>query len=285
MKTEARSKGVTGGYGPDLHWGPIAINLGVDGTIRERVQDAAGWTLPDRATADRFVANTLKNAVDVRHYPPDWVSGEKAVEAQGGIGAQLGLKAYAERGALFGAATTAGAIMGTRVARSGELTIYVRAEWTRLDAGFSLKPSAGPGTNVGVVEFTVGKDGPHAIAFRQSTPSAGNTRIVDTVERLDLRDPANRAAAGALVDVKQPLAGLLQGLRALHDRVPQFGTTEQTVSAYNDASTGISGSLRGGAKLGGSYKKIKIHKQLTSATARTPGSGSRERFDCEGGQS
>jgi hypothetical protein len=65
VKAEAKSKGLTGGYGPELHAGPIAKEAGANGAIRERVQTAVGWTFPNRAAADQFAAHALKNAVNV----------------------------------------------------------------------------------------------------------------------------------------------------------------------------------------------------------------------------
>jgi hypothetical protein len=113
---------------------------------------------------------------------------------------------------------------------------------------------------------------------------ASCNRLVDSVERLDLRDGANRAAAGPLFDAYQPLQRLMDALRALHARIPEHGTIERTVSDYDDDSSGISGAVGVGSKLGAGYKKLKIHKQLISATARTQGSRDRDRFDCTGDQ-
>jgi hypothetical protein len=279
VRVQAKSKGVTGGIGPELHAGPISFDIGPNGSIRERVQEASGWIFPDRASALRFVASSL-----VKSPQPAWVSGEKTLEAQGGVGLQAGAKNFADRLGLLSVSASAGGVMGSRVSLDGSLTFYLRAEWAWADASVPVLPSVGPGSHARTIELTVDRDGPRELAFRDATPEHGGNVVVDTVERLNLRDPFNRAAAGPLLDAREPLQHLADVVRKLHDRIPEHGTIERSVSAVHDSSGGISGSLRGGAKLAGSYKHIKIHKQLVSATARVEGA-ERERFDCVGGQS
>ena len=59
------------------------------------------------------------------------------------------------------------------------------------------------------------------------------------------------------------------------------GTVERTVMEVVDDSAGVSGSVRAVLKSGGSYKRIKVHRKLLEATART-GGAERDRFDCVG---
>ncbi len=51
------------------------------------------------------------------------------------------------------------------------------------------------------------------------------------------------------------------------------------MSAVQDDSGGVSGSL--GKLVGGTYKRIKVHRSLVSASARADGR-ERQRFDCQG---
>ena len=286
VRSRAVSGGVTGGVGPELHAGPIAIDIGPNGAIRSRLQESLGWNFPDGASAHRFLAHQLRHSFDTVHYPPSWSAGENTLlEASAGLGAQVGIKGFADRYGLAGVAASAGALMGARVAKDGVATTYIRVDWTLADGGLALRPSSGPGTHSRTIELSFDRDGPRELAFRSAEPQDMGNRVVDTVERLDLRDPANRAAAGPLIDAREPLNHLLGVLRTLHARIPEHGTIERTVSALDDDSVSISGSVRAGPKLGAGYKKIKIHKQLVAATVRTNGSGERDRFDCTGAQS
>jgi hypothetical protein len=278
VRTRGASGGLTRGVGFDLHAGPLSFDIGVNGVISSRLQASQGWTFPDQASAARFLAHGW-------HAPPTWVAGDKTLlEGNASLGLQAGLKGFSDRYALAGVASSAGALMGARVARDGLVTAYIRVDWTPLDLGFSLRPSTGTGDHARTIELTFDHGTPREIAFRSAEPEASGNRLVDTVERLDLRDGANRAAAGPLFDAYQPLQRLMDALRALHARIPEHGTIERTVSDYDDDSSGISGAVGVGSKLGAGYKKLKIHKQLISATARTQGSRDRDRFDCTGDQ-
>jgi hypothetical protein len=105
--------------------------------------------------------------------------------------------------------------------------------------------------------------------------------LTETVARLDLRDPANYAIARPLLDTRLPWPpDIDRKVRAVLARIGTHGVVERTVSELDDGSGGVSGSVRGGWKFGAGGRRIKVHKQLVSASARTGGSHERDRFDC-----
>ena len=56
VRTAGVSGGLTaGGFGGNL--GPLRLEGGPEGTVRARIQGAAGWVFPDQATAGRFLAH------------------------------------------------------------------------------------------------------------------------------------------------------------------------------------------------------------------------------------
>jgi len=67
--------------------------------------------------------------------------------------------------------------------------------------------------------------------------------------------------------------------KAVLDRIQSHGVIERVVTDVEDDSVGATGSVRGGWKFGAAGKRIRMHKQLVEATART-GGADRDRFDC-----
>ena len=106
--------------------------------------------------------------------------------------------------------------------------------------------------------------------------------MTETVSRLDLHDPANRAIAQPLLDTPLPWPKDVSARVAPVLRyIDAHGTVETTVSDIADGSRSVSGSAAAGIKFGASYKDVEVRRSLVSATARTGGPFERERFDCE----
>jgi hypothetical protein len=106
-------------------------------------------------------------------------------------------------------------------------------------------------------------------------PEQRGSRLVETVARLDLRDPANAAFA------RLPWPHLVPSqVRALRERLARDGTIERSVYSVSDTSRGVSGSISEGIKFGAGVKVVDIRRELVDASARTRGSQQRERFDC-----
>jgi len=132
-----------------------------------------------------------------------------------------------------------------------------------------------------VIEYTFNRDGPRELALRQAKPSKLGNQITETVMRLDLRDPENLTAARALVDAALPWPpDVFDRARAVGERIRTHGIIETTTSTVDDQTTGASASGEEEIKFGFSYKHLKVHRTLISATARTGGPFNRRRLDC-----
>ncbi len=281
VRTAGAHKGGSVGIGVSAGAGPIVFDVGASGSARRRIQAARAWEFPDQATADRFLKHSLRNAIDEDRWPAAWHSVEKGDEVAAMVGAAGRAEGYRDRGDLLGFAGSWQDADGARRTRDGDITLYSRTALDGPEASVPLLPSLGRGRDEWMVEYTFGRDGPRELVFRRARPEAHGDRVVETVARLDLRDPANLEAARPLLSQGLPWPpGTGPRKRAVLDRIASHGVVEHAVYALDDASTGVSGSVRGGLKFGAGGRKIEVHKRLVEAGARTGGSSERERFDC-----
>jgi Flp pilus assembly pilin Flp len=266
-----RSAGVSGGLGVTAS--PLGIELGAEGTLEYTLAEGETWELPDTAAATRFLALD-----DGDRPPPTWRFGDLAEEARGEIGASAGGVG------LVGVEASAEQAAGARLGR-GETTLYVRAglDGPRVTSLVGDGPSLG-GTGDVLVELTRDAGGLREIAFRTVERGAAPDQVVETVARLDLRDPTHRAAAGPLLDQRLPWPpAIAAGLRTVARRAVQLGTVERAVYAVHDDSDDLAAAARLGLELGVELERIAVDRRLVAASAWTPGSGERERVDCLGG--
>ena len=284
VRVEAASDGATAGLHAGLKAGPIAFSIGVSGSVRQRVQSAAGWDFPDGASAARFLAHESVNQFDLKRFPPSWVSGDDTEEigAFAGVSAGGGNSHTEVSAGLLGVALGAGGTLGGRAnVKDGTVTVYGKASFNGLEFSVPALPSKTIGARNGTIEFTFGRDGPRELAFRTAVASNRGARLTEQVGRLDLRDPANWEAAKSLVGAPFPWPErVIDRINAVWQRMKTGGTVERTISDVDDDSRGVSGDLKiGGVSVGGGYKRIQIHKQLVDASAWV-GGAERERFDC-----
>jgi hypothetical protein len=101
-------------------------------------------------------------------------------------------------------------------------------------------------------------------------------QVVETVARLDLRDPGNRAAAESLLAA--PAAG--HELRTLVARAVRSGIVERAVYDVDDDSEGVELGVSLGASIGVDASETSLDRRLVAAHAWTDGSRARERADC-----
>jgi hypothetical protein len=273
--------GASGGLGYEL--GPL--KAGVEGEAGLRVASGVGWEFPDAASARRFLAAAhygLSGAT-VR-WPPAWRSGEAALATSGWAG--LGLVATGEggmgvEGPAAGIEVSAESALGARIS-PGATTLYLRAEAEaphgtglldeRFDAG-----SRGPV----IAEYTRDRSGPRELAFRVTSRGARGDEVVETVARLDLRVPANRAVAARLLRHRAPWPpSVAEDLRAAVRHAARFGTVERSVYAVADDSRSLELAARLGAEVGVEAGYAKVDRRLLEASAWTPGSQERAREDC-----
>jgi hypothetical protein len=276
VRTAGVSKGAGDGVGVSLHAGPVAFDLGVTGDLRQRVQAARAWEFPDQATADRFLAHSLRNAVPFGDWPASWHSVEKAGEVSAMVGAALGGRTYRDRADLVGVSGFAQHADGARLGRDGSLTLYGRTTLDGPEVALPFMATVGRGRDEWLVEYTLGRE----LVFRHAEPDGLGTKVTETIARLDLRDPANLAAARPLLEHSLPWPpGDGPRKQAVMDRIATHGVIERTVSEIDDDSKGASGSVRGGLKFGATARKVKVRKQLVQASVQR-GALNGARLDC-----
>ncbi|MDA0178898.1 hypothetical protein OJ997_01220 [Solirubrobacter phytolaccae] len=280
MRTASGHAGVVDGFSPELSLGPVKFEVGGEAGAKARVQGAYGWTFPNQAAADEFIESNLKE-LRADRWPQHWVSVEGSGEVSAMVGLALGGDVR-ERLDLVGFSGSGHGAIGARLVHAGNVvTVYGRATLDGPELARALMPTIGRGREDWVVEYTFDGNGPRELAFRRVEPSDRDSRQTETVARLDLRDPTNAAAARPLLDARLPWGPEERAAFAVAGaRIASHGTIERTVSSVSDDSRGISGSVRGGAKFGGSAKKIDVHRSLVEASART-GGYDRRRLDCQ----
>jgi hypothetical protein len=168
---------------------------------------------------------------------------------------------------------------GARIGRDGSVTVYFKAQLQRPGpSGDLMWGAGGNATNLqGQLTFVHGV--PREVAFQRVEASAGGKRLVETVARLDLRDPANLAAAVEVLGRKAPwppamLSGLLR-------RMATSGTVERSTYKVQNHSKRFDISIKLGEELGLQAALTRTESHLVSASAWTRGSPERERFDCD----
>jgi hypothetical protein len=272
-------RGISGGLGLDVHAGPLQLDAAVTGTAGVRLTAGRGWTFPDGLSAREFAEHLPDSLVETVRYPPSWVSAEGAADlsASGGLSAgQAGAAAELVSGGAGGELAA-----GFRYSPADHaLTSYLRAAVDTPELVFPLLPSQGGGRVQWLVEYTRDRAGPREVVLRHADPSDGGNRVTETVARLNVRDPANWAVAHALVEDYHGPAAVARAAEAVLRRIREAGVTERYVSTVADNTSGVALSFAAGLKFSFDARKVKIDKRLLEASAWTPGSAERERFDC-----
>jgi len=269
-KARRRSGGVAAGVG--IQASPLGLEFGVKGKVDFAIGTGSGWEFPDAASAARFLTRH-----DEDRLPPAWRFGEASELLTGSAGVKVG------GATLTGVEATAEGAAGARVGR-GRTTLYVRA---RLDSKAKAwmpgnnRTAHGPSTGDVMTEITSDAGGVREVAFRTAERGPRPGQVTEWVARLDLRDPANRAAAEPLLSRRLPWPpGVLSDLRAVALRSVQVGTVERAVYAVHDESEGFELAARLGIAFGIDADRVDVDKRLLAASAWTQGSQERMREDC-----
>lgn len=270
-RTERRKVGAGVGLGADAS--PLGLEVGVDAKLDYALGSGRAWEFPDAEAAARFLRSPGRDEAE-----PTWRFGDAGAVLTGGADAgAVGIE-------LTELEATAGAAAGVRVGR-GLTTYYLRTGYDALDARASVPGASvrleGLPTRSGIVELTRDADGVREIAFRSVRPGARGGQVVETVARLDLRDPANRAAAEPLLSHRLPWPpAVAHDLRALVRRAATSGVVERAVYDVSDGSEELKLAAKLGLVLGVEGKEVEVDRRLVAASAWTHGSRERERADC-----
>jgi hypothetical protein len=262
--TDERRLGGKVGIGAEAS--PLGVNAEVSGKLDYALMSGKAWEFPDSASARRFLDDQDRED----HVPATWRFGDVGAVAGGEAEAGIGPLTLAEFTA------TARSAAGVRVGR-GLTTYYVRTRADSFGGGISLPgvdaTVEGPSTGDSIVELTTDAAGPREIAFRTVQRGTRADQVVETVARLDLRDPGNRAAAKALLARRRDL-------RALVARSVRTGIVERAVYDVDDDSDGVELSASLGVSVGVDASETELDRRLVAAQAWTDGSRARERADC-----
>lgn len=293
-RLDADSVGLAGGVGVEL--GPV-VDVGASATFDLSLAHGSAWELASTADAAALLAAIRRG--DDPPVPPTWNFGDLGGEATGEIGVSL------PGATLTALEASAGAAEGMRTGR-GETTLYIRAH---ADASSTIVPlrdaltgrsaraegapgsvtTAARGTSSGpdgrgaplLLGITRDAHGLRELSFRRATRGSRAGEVVETVGRLDLREPANRTAAAPLLSARLPWPPAVAAhLRAVLRRTARAGTIERAVYAVEDRSHDYAAALKLGVALGLSYAEVDVRRRLVAASAWTAGSPERVRADC-----
>jgi Flp pilus assembly pilin Flp len=269
-QTDERTIGGTVGIG--LEASPLGVDVGGSGKLDYRFGGGRAWEFPDMAAALRFVRGD-HDAVE-----PVWrFGGAGTVLAGQAAGGVAGIE-------VTGLEATAEAAAGVRVGR-GRTTYYVRSRVDGFD-GRLWTPGGtarleGPGPRETVVELTRDGGGLRELAFRAVGSGARTGQIVETVARLDLRDPADRAAAEPLLSLRLPWPpAAARELAVLTRRAVRSGIVERAVYEVRDDSDDVKLAAEVGVAVGLDAREVDVERRLVAASAWTGGGRERDRADC-----
>jgi hypothetical protein len=252
------------------------LDVGAEAEASLKVVKATAWLLPDEASTRSLLVG-FEGAPEERRAPPLWRSGDVGLATTGwaGLGARIGRSGDATLGGVEVAARTAA---GVRIGR-GTTTYFFRAQSSGPGLAAAIGPSVGASPRGPLVaEYTRDSQGPRELAFRITTPGARGNEVIETVARLDLRDPRSRELAERLVKHGSPWSG--PDVRDAIRRAAATGTVERSVYAVDDASADFALAARLGVELGVGTGRTSVTRTLVAASAWTPGSGERLREDC-----
>jgi len=219
------------------------------------------------------------------------------VYAEAGLDGQLTAAFGSGHGTL-----AAGALLGRRDARDGSTTWYVKLD-AQATAGLALphfgvaagaegeavlgyevdaarRPRAlhvsVAGALSGAAELSLGRD--HVTAA-----GAGGGAVVELDATLDLRTPANREAAAALLDAlgsPAAVAAIPSRALALGRRIAHDALLERRTYVVRSNAGGVGAGIGLGARLDGAFDRTTTVLDLVAAETRLPGLPFLPRDDC-----
>jgi hypothetical protein len=268
--THGEERRLGGKVGIGVEASPLGLNAEVSGKLDYALTSGRAWEFPDSESARRFLEDPDRED----HVPATWRFGDVGAVVGGETESGLGPLTLTEFEA------TARSAAGARVGR-GLTTYYVRTRADSFAGGISL-PGVdarveGPSTGDSIVELTLDAAGPREIAFRRVQRGSRDGQVVETVARLDLRDPGNRAAAEPLLEWGPGVAG---ELRVLVARAVRSGIVERAVYDVDDDSEGLEIGASLGVSIGVDASETELDRRLVAAQAWTDGSRARDRADC-----
>jgi hypothetical protein len=308
------------GAGVRLRIGRRSLGGHVDGGATLNWTSGRVWHLPSLAAAQAFIAryggkatiggrlldqvrsrcSLLCDAIGWRPHPrlpqPDETYEQRGASAA--LTATLG-----EGPATATARAQLAGVLGMRRARDGSRTWYVQLNAEiAAELGGALAGASLLGHGQQLVSWSVDARGrPTRLAIQdigqvgagaqlhgawddaRGRLGARSALMVEHDATLDLRDPANRAAAGGvLTALLHPSSGALAAIPAqlLARRIAQHAVLDRRVYALRDTSTGVGAGIGLEVGLGADFDRTTQDVRLLSAETRLPGLPFLPRDDC-----
>ena len=262
--TVTRLAGADGGAGVGigLSFSPAHVQAQATALLVARYRGGKQWRFPDERSAAAFLEAAVRDGDVSAARRPDvtWHAAGAGVDGEVALAvAQL---------ATAGLAASAGSVLGVRT--EGErrtLTVAVDRDGPHVFGSLPGMPAGDSGPASLLAEVTwAGGD------LRELVLRTGGA-AVEYAARLDLRVPADRAAAAA---------ALRGSPRALAERLAAAGVLERDVYALTEDRKGFDVAGRLGVALGLSHHRVTGEKRLVDAITWVRGGPAQRRFDCLG---
>lgn len=305
-----------GGLGARVRLGRKTLGGGLRGSAGVSWTSGRAWRFPDEASARAFISafgakatiggrlvdgvrsrcSVVCDAIGWRPHPE--LPGADEVFSESGPVTAL----TASLGAGAGIGARAQALLGRRWRRDGSRTWYLRLDATAT-ADLQLPAALGAGAGGdAVLGYEVDADGrprsltlslvgqlegqaaaSHAAGPARAALAVGGGVLLELDATLDLREPATRDAAVALLQAltdRTKLALVPRRVRALGREIVRHAQLDRRTFAMLRTSSGIAAGVARGAELDAGFEQAASGMRLLSAETRLPGLPFLPRDDC-----
>jgi len=251
-----------GGVGIGLSFSPAHVDAQATAMLVARYRGGKQWRFPDERSAAAFLDAAARDGDVSAARRPDvtWHAAGAGVDGEVALAvAQL---------ATAGLAASAGSVLGVRT--EGErrtLTVALDRDGPHVFGSLPGMPAGAGGSASLLAEVSWERGSLRELVLRTGGAAA------EYAARLDLRVPANRAAAAAV---------LRGSPRALAERLAADGVLERDVYALTEDRKGFDVAGRLGVALGLSHHRVTGEKRLVDAVTWERGGPAQRRFDCLG---
>jgi hypothetical protein len=269
-RLEDSELGATAGVG--ITFSPASVSADASAALVAGYHDGRAWRFADARAAAAFVNAAMHDASVLLGRTPDVRWHALGSHASGEAGAAI---ADLARVGITVAAESAIGLRDDGVLRTVALDVGVEDPDVSIDLpGFP----GGHGTGRALVaELSWDRGDLREFALR--TAVGDGDRLDEYSARLDLRDPANRAAAERLLRIGEPKPA---ALRALAARVRSDGVVERNGYTVSERRRGFNIAGKLGVALGLEHERISSERRLVDAVASVRGGAPQRRFDCLG---
>jgi hypothetical protein len=260
--------GATAGVG--LTFSPAHVSAEASGALVAGYHGGRAWRFSDARTAAAFLRSAMQRSSIPGNRAPDvrWHAfGGRASGDAGVVLADL---------ARVGLSVDAASAIGLRDEGARRtIALDVGVEDPHMFVDLPGLPGASGRQRAVVAEVSWDRGALRELALRTAIEDDG--RLVEYSARLDLRDPANRAAAQRLLRIGRSTPA---ALRALLARARSDGVIERDGYEVSERQRGFNIAGKLGVALGLEHNRISSERRLVDALAWIRGGPAQRRFDC-----